>query len=159
MAVVRGALRPSGVLLFTGVVMVTGRGATDHHWSVIRSDHLFRFGTRMIRGLIYEKKRIVRMFSPHTAVTIPASSRDRANTLWVKVCNSSLFNKQTVLWLVVIYCPQRTTWRTVGMENKSRLDFGDYCNAITAASSATSVSIYSRCHTNLSPRLPHRRNT
>ena len=33
-------------------------GATDHGWSVIRSDQYLWFGTHVIRGLIYEKKKL-----------------------------------------------------------------------------------------------------
>ena len=33
-------------------------GATDHHWSVIRSDQCLRFGTHVIRGVIYEKEKL-----------------------------------------------------------------------------------------------------
>ncbi len=35
---------------------------------MIRSDQYLRFGTHVIRGLIYEKKKVVRMFSPHTVM-------------------------------------------------------------------------------------------
>ena len=38
-------------------ILVTFSGATDHHWSVIRSDQYLRFGTHVIRGLIYENKK------------------------------------------------------------------------------------------------------
>ena len=50
----------SDLALNTGSISIrTTSGATDHHWSGIRSDQYLRFGTHVIHGLIYEK--IVRM--------------------------------------------------------------------------------------------------
>ncbi len=44
-------------LISSTVFNIDNSGATDHHWSVIRSDQYLRFGTHVIRGLIYEKKK------------------------------------------------------------------------------------------------------
>jgi len=54
-------------------------GATDHHWSVIRSDQYLRFGTHVIQGLIYEKKKKLCACSVHSARSWRAEERRSLN--------------------------------------------------------------------------------